>query len=218
MICIKCGESSLESRAAVVPAEIKGEHFQVQMDKALVCPSCSHVMVDGKDMPEYMRLSADAYRRNHRLLTSDEIRGFRNRLGMTQDQFALYLNVGVASVKRWELGKIQAKAMDRLIRVMIDQTTRQTSSTVSIVRSELVGTSASENQSGFLTSASVMGFAARLTAVVTGGRHQNALGNEIVLKFKSFAVLPRKTGTAARGHGYLTANQFTGQNQVCRSL
>jgi hypothetical protein len=36
---------------------------------------------------------------------------------MTQSEFASYLGPGVASVRRWELGQIQDKAMDMLIRL-----------------------------------------------------------------------------------------------------
>ena len=35
---------------------------------------------------------------------------------MNQDEFARHLEVGVASVKRWEFGQVQDKAMDLLIR------------------------------------------------------------------------------------------------------
>ncbi len=36
---------------------------------------------------------------------------------MSQSKFADYLGVGVASVKRWEMGKIQEHAMDELVRL-----------------------------------------------------------------------------------------------------
>jgi hypothetical protein len=36
---------------------------------------------------------------------------------MSQEEFAAYLSVGVASVKRWELGKVQEKSMDDLVRI-----------------------------------------------------------------------------------------------------
>ena len=52
-----------------------------------------------------------------RLLTSSEIRRIRIDLGMSQEEFATYLSVGVASVKRWELGKAQEKSMDDLVRI-----------------------------------------------------------------------------------------------------
>lgn len=39
---------------------------------------------------------------------------------MSQQQFAEYLEVGPASVKRWELGEIQTPAMDQLVRLKTD--------------------------------------------------------------------------------------------------
>ena len=65
-------------------------------------------------MPEYMRKVADAYRRDHGLYTSEEIKDIRGKL--TQQRFADALGVGVASVKRWELGLVQDKGNDKLIR------------------------------------------------------------------------------------------------------
>ncbi len=66
-------------------------------------------------MPEFSRLLADAYLRNHGLLTSEEIKDRRRRLGMSQQQFAQHLDVGVASIKRWEMGKIQEPHSNDLI-------------------------------------------------------------------------------------------------------
>jgi hypothetical protein len=39
---------------------------------------------------------------------------------MSQGAFSEYLGTGVASVKRWETGKIQDRAMDELIRLKTD--------------------------------------------------------------------------------------------------
>jgi hypothetical protein len=39
---------------------------------------------------------------------------------MTQQGFSDYLGTGVASVKRWEAGQIQDRAMDQLIRLKTD--------------------------------------------------------------------------------------------------
>ncbi|HMF76405.1 MAG TPA: type II TA system antitoxin MqsA family protein [Bryobacteraceae bacterium] len=218
--CIKCGKSDMETRSASVPAEIKGEHFLVQMSKALVCPACCYATVDGRDMPEYMRLTADAYRRKHGLLTSDEIRALRGRLRMTQDEFASYLGgVGVASVKRWELGQIQAKAMDRLIRLMVDQwTARENSRTLSVITPELDNAFALENQNGPLKPARVAGFASGLRAVMISDRQQNTLGNGIVPMIEGFVALPKKPATAEREHGLLAAIWSAGQNQISGSL
>ena len=120
MTCIKCGKAKLEKRKARVPGEIKGERFLVSMP-ALACPNCGFITVDGDDMPEYMRLVADAYRRKHNLLTSNEIRRRRQQLRMSQARFADYIGVGIASLKRWEMGKIQDTSSDELIKLRTDE-------------------------------------------------------------------------------------------------
>jgi putative zinc finger/helix-turn-helix YgiT family protein len=117
MKCINCKTGQLESRQAVVPAEIKGEAVSVEME-ALVCPNCGYTTIHGSHMAEYMRLAADVYRVTHGRLTSSEIRNRRKKwLGMNQAEFASYLPVSPASIKRWELGQVQDEAMDELIRV-----------------------------------------------------------------------------------------------------
>jgi putative zinc finger/helix-turn-helix YgiT family protein len=111
----------LKRQRGHLPGEVKGETFVVSTP-ALVCPGCGYATVDGTDMPEYMRRVGDAYRAKHGLLTSDEIRQRRKRLGMSQAEFADYLRVGVASLKRWEMGKVQDESSDELIRLRTDET------------------------------------------------------------------------------------------------
>jgi len=45
----------------------------------------------------------------------------RRMLGMSQQDFADYLGVGAASVKRWEAGQIQDRALDELMRLKTDR-------------------------------------------------------------------------------------------------
>jgi putative zinc finger/helix-turn-helix YgiT family protein len=104
---------------AEVDGEIRGEKYAV-MANALVCSKCKHAGFEGTDVQEHMRKVADAYRRAHHLLASDDIRKARKALGMSQKTFAAYLQVGEASVKRWELGAIQDEAMDQYIRLKTD--------------------------------------------------------------------------------------------------
>jgi putative zinc finger/helix-turn-helix YgiT family protein len=120
MKCIDCKSGELESRLAMVPIEIKGEEFFVEM-QALVCSTCSYTTIDGSRMSELMRLGADAYRSKYGRLTSSEIKMRRRAwLKMSQAEFASYIGVSPISVKRWELGKVQDEAMDRLIRMRTD--------------------------------------------------------------------------------------------------
>ncbi len=120
MNCINCGKANLRKQEAALDGEFKGERFTVRM-KGLVCPKCGFTTVEGQQMPEYMRLVADSYRGQHGLLTSDEIRNRRARLHMSQAEFARYLGVGVASLKRWEMGKVQDVSSDELIKLKTDE-------------------------------------------------------------------------------------------------
>jgi putative zinc finger/helix-turn-helix YgiT family protein len=110
----------MEARPTNVAATVKGEQFQVAC-KAMVCNRCGFQVLDANQSDEYSIASADAYRTRHGLLTTTEIRRYRRNLKMSQEEFAKYLRVGVASVKRWELGQIQDDAMDELIRVKCDR-------------------------------------------------------------------------------------------------
>jgi len=118
--CINCGLADLESKLVRLAGQVRGEDYTVEM-LGLECPQCGYKTIDGPAMPEYGRLLADRYRTAHGLLTSDDIRTRRERLEMSQQAFADFLGVGVASVKRWEMGKIQDPRNNALI---IDKTTR----------------------------------------------------------------------------------------------
>ena len=118
MNCPNCHKANLVRRRTRIPGRVKGESVEVVMT-GLVCPRCGYVTVDGKDMAEYMGRVADAYRSRHGLLTGEQIRDRRKSLGMSQAKFAEHLGVGLASIKRWETGRIQDRSSDRLIRLDI---------------------------------------------------------------------------------------------------
>jgi len=117
--CPECGKAVLQVKVADVSAETHGETFNLSMD-ALVCPKCDFKTIPTYKMAEFALRIADQYRRTHGLLTSSQIKARRLRLGMSQQQFASYLGVGVASIKRWELGQIQDEAMNRLMVLKTD--------------------------------------------------------------------------------------------------
>ena len=52
--------------------------------------------------------------------TSQEIKRMRKQMGWSQADLALKTGAGSASIKRWELGKIQDAAMDKLLRLFLD--------------------------------------------------------------------------------------------------
>jgi putative zinc finger/helix-turn-helix YgiT family protein len=113
--CRNCDQADLATNVVIeLPGKVRGEDYTVEM-LGLKCPHCGYQTVDGPAMPEYGRLLSDKYRAAHGLLTSDDIRKRRERLDMTQQTFADYLGVGIASVKRWEMGKIQDARNNALI-------------------------------------------------------------------------------------------------------
>ncbi|MBA3976545.1 MAG: hypothetical protein C0504_20250 [Candidatus Solibacter sp.] len=119
MNCFRCEKGRLKSRHTTVVATVRGETFPVDVD-ALVCDRCGEIAFNESQGGAYTTAGSDAYRRAHGLLTTAEIKAARNRLGLTQQQLAERLKVGIASVKRWELGAIQDESSDRLMRLCTD--------------------------------------------------------------------------------------------------
>jgi putative zinc finger/helix-turn-helix YgiT family protein len=121
MICLQCdNEEFLPKQDAVIEQEFRGEAFRIQMP-ALACAKCGWIAVDLQQADELRKRTADAYRKKHGLLTSDEIKAFRKLLRKTQREFAAFLGVGEASVKRWETWLPQEKGNDNLIRMKCEK-------------------------------------------------------------------------------------------------
>lgn len=118
MTCIKC-KKPMVSGLVEFDETIRDKTVKVTFE-GFSCPECGFRAVDMNRMAEYGRSVSDAYRRSESLLTSDEIRSAREQLAMSQGAFADYLGVGIASVKRWELGQVQERSMDKLLRLMTD--------------------------------------------------------------------------------------------------
>src|ERR1700694_865170 len=96
--CPECDAGTLERKIVPLAGTVRGESFTVNSE-ALVCSKCTFKTVPKEKMGEFALRIADAYREEHRLLTSSEIKDRRANLKMTQHQFANYLGVGVASVR-----------------------------------------------------------------------------------------------------------------------
>ncbi|SPF52023.1 hypothetical protein SBA4_4800016 [Candidatus Sulfopaludibacter sp. SbA4] len=117
--CFECQGGLLVPAKVSLTGTRYGEHFTVKL-QGFRCEACGFETVDSEQSSELTKLISDAYRTSHGLLTGKEIRARRARLGMNQQEFSLYLGTGSASVKRWELGQVQDKAMDELVRLKTD--------------------------------------------------------------------------------------------------
>lgn len=117
MICLRCdNEEFVETSDVEIEQEFRGELLKVRT-AGQSCTMCGWVTVTPAQADELRRRTADAYRKNHGLLTSEEIRAMRRAMGKSQRDFAKYLDVGEASVKRWETWQAQDKKSDRQIRL-----------------------------------------------------------------------------------------------------
>ena len=88
--------------------EVLTEHY--------VCSVCG-IKVD--DLPlaaKNQKALSDAYRKSMNLLSGDEIVKARKQKSWSQEELAKAINVGIASIKRWEKGQIQTKPMDDALR------------------------------------------------------------------------------------------------------
>jgi putative zinc finger/helix-turn-helix YgiT family protein len=125
MICLRCDNETFVAKPdAVIEQQFKGETLQVQTH-ASACSKCGSVTLDVTQADELRRRTADAYRKKHGLLTSDAIRALRQLLDMNQREFAAFVGVGEASVKRWETWLVQEKSSDELIRMKCDSRLRE---------------------------------------------------------------------------------------------
>jgi putative zinc finger/helix-turn-helix YgiT family protein len=77
-------------------------------------PTCRAILLD----TDANRRITQAFRRAANLLEPEEIRRRREELGLTQAALAERLEVGPATVSRWETGaQIQQRSLDKLLRL-----------------------------------------------------------------------------------------------------
>jgi len=118
--CGKCGQKSMQLATVsyAITIEHDGRSYPVEIPTLTVpqCGNCQAISIDDEADQE---ISA-AFRRKAGLLAPEEIRQGRERLSLTQKQFANLLGVGEATVSRWETGaQIQQRALDRFLRVCL---------------------------------------------------------------------------------------------------
>ena len=117
--CPNCDKGILEHR--VIRDEFdygpdeERVHIVSEAVPVRVCPAC-HEIIYG---PEAARIQHRAICKAYHLLTPEEIKGVREQLGKTQEEFAELTGIGVATLSRWEKGRlIQTRAHDNYLRLL----------------------------------------------------------------------------------------------------
>ena len=117
MICFKCNGEDFATKTAVIRQNFRGEQLDVSTPVS-VCTACGWQTLGCGQADELRKRTADGYREKHGLLTTALIKYIRKSKRQSQAEFAAFLGVGEASIKRWEAGLVQDKAYDHLIRLI----------------------------------------------------------------------------------------------------
>lgn len=84
-----------------------------------VCPECDMEIGTAEQVGQIQNAISNAYRVKTGLLSGEQIRRERNRLGLSQKALADKMTVGIASIKRWEGTHVQSPAMDKALRAAL---------------------------------------------------------------------------------------------------
>lgn len=117
--CPSCGHQPLEAQRIRDEFEYGPDDERItvvaEVVPVLVCPVCGEILYGA----EAAAVRHRAICRALGLLSPAEIKTLRERLGPDQDDFARLTGIGVATLSRWERGRLlQTRAMDRYLRLL----------------------------------------------------------------------------------------------------
>jgi putative zinc finger/helix-turn-helix YgiT family protein len=119
--CVECGLDSIIPVATDYTTTVKhdGRPYTIHIPNLAIptCPQCGKQLFTAQvDDQITAKLRADID-----LLTPDEIKAQRQRLGLNQEELADQLGTAKGTISRWETGAlIQSRAMDNLLRLYFD--------------------------------------------------------------------------------------------------
>ncbi len=91
-----------------------GEPIEIEAE-VMVCAECGEALFN-EELDSASLISAyNEYRRRHKLLLPEEIRGIREQYGLSQRSFARLLGWGDKTIRRYENGTIQDRAHNSLL-------------------------------------------------------------------------------------------------------
>lgn len=109
--CLACGsESGLLRHRISSDKVVHGETFHVS-HHSYECRDCGFTFLGPEEMDEAVRAAVAAYQTKHSLLTAQELRDLRKKMKWSQTDLARYSGLGIATIKRLELGcNVQTKS------------------------------------------------------------------------------------------------------------
>jgi len=118
-ICPICGKGPLKKEVIEEKFAYKGGTITIPDYVISKCDLCNETIVDKGTLKSSAKLLKNFKCKVDGLLTGEEIREIRRKLGFTQEQMSEILGGGLKSFARYETGQIcQSKAMDNLLRIL----------------------------------------------------------------------------------------------------
>ncbi|MBI5234996.1 MAG: type II toxin-antitoxin system MqsA family antitoxin [Deltaproteobacteria bacterium] len=115
--CPVCGQGPVEEKVVNEPFKYKGREYVIPDYHIFACGVCKEELVSHESLKTSEKTLTDFRRKIDGLLTSDEIKAIRKRLGKTQKKLAEMLDVGEKTFARYENGQVtQSKIMDLFLR------------------------------------------------------------------------------------------------------
>jgi len=113
--CPECGQGQLRTitRTEEFDFDLGDEIVKVRAENVPVekCDKCGEVMSG----PAAAKVRHEAICRAVRLLTPSEIKAIRDRLGWSQQHLADLTGIGIATVSRWERGRLLQNRSNNLV-------------------------------------------------------------------------------------------------------
>ena len=94
---------------------VKGEDIAVE-SSVLVCDKCKQDIFDEELDEKNLELAYTEYRKKHNLLLPTEIKGIREKYGLSQRSLGRLLEWGEITVNRYENGAIQDAVHDDVLK------------------------------------------------------------------------------------------------------
>ncbi len=117
--CPICGGAALKKKIINETFEYKGQSTTFPNYVTYVCTACGEAIVDNVTLKESGKKLKDFQRQVDGLLTGQQIKAIRKKLGLSQEQLADIIGGGLKSVARYESGQVcQSKGMDNLLRIL----------------------------------------------------------------------------------------------------
>ena len=102
--CVACGSEAGFAHKLVHSAKVvHGETFGVS-HHGYECNDCGFTFLGPDEMHEAVSAAVAAYQKQHELLTAQEVRDLRKKMKWSQNDLARYSGLGIATIKRLELG------------------------------------------------------------------------------------------------------------------